>query len=128
MSEIDTKEFAYAIGEYVLEKKASNVSILDFDGKNDFADFFVLATVDSDPQVTAVADHITQNIKENYQLIPHHREGIIKQSSWFIIDYIDVIVHLFKPDEREKYSLEKLWVNAEVIQLSDDKEDDDNLY
>ncbi len=128
MSKNESKEFAHAIGEYILEKKALDVSILDFNGKNDFADYFVIATVESDPQVNAVADHVTKNIKENFQLIPHHREGVLKQSSWFILDYFDVIIHLFKPEEREKYSLEKLWVDAEIIRLSDEKAEDDSHY
>ena len=128
MPKKNSKDFANAIGEYILEKKGKDVTLLDFNGKNDFAEFFIIATVESDPQVQAIGDHIERSVKENYQITPHHREGVIKQSSWFILDYFDVIVHLFKPEEREKFSLEKLWIDAKLTRLSDDKVPSDDHY
>ena len=121
MASKDGRETALAFSQYLLEKKAKEIKILDFLGKSSFADFFIIATVESNPQAQAAADHLIRSVKNDLHLTPHHREGEYKISSWLIIDYIDIVVHLFMPEERKRYNLEKLWHEAEMIDVIDEE-------
>ena len=109
----------FQMAHYLLEKKAKDVKVLDLRGKTDFTDYFIIATVESDPQAQAAADHLVRSAKTKLGLTPHHREGKYKISSWLALDYISIVVHLFKPEERKRYDLEKLWFEADIIDIND---------
>ena len=102
--------------ELSLEKKCEEVRILDLRGLTSVTDFFVIITADSERKAKAAADHIIDEIKEDGER-PMHVEGM-DSMHWILLDYIDVVVHIFMPDERRFYDLESLWSDAPLVPLS----------
>jgi ribosome-associated protein len=102
--------------ELALEKKCEEVKILDLRGLTSMADYFVIVTADSDRKAKAAAEHIIDELKVDGER-PMHVEGM-DSMHWILLDYIDVVVHIFMPDERHFYDLESLWSDAPVIILS----------
>ena len=98
------------VGELVLEKRGVEVVALDLRGIYDSADYFLIATGNSDVQVKAIADHIVAELKLE-DLRPDHVEGL-ESGRWGLIDYVDVVVHIFHPVERDFYQLDVLWGDA----------------
>jgi ribosome-associated protein len=105
-----------------LERKASNPVLLDVRGVVSFADAFVFLTGGSDRQVAAIADSIQQAMKEIDEK-PLGVEGL-EDGRWVLMDLNDVIVHIFQPDVREHYDLERLWSDAPRIDLDAPPADD----
>ncbi len=102
--------------ELALEKKCEEVKILDLRGLTSMTDYFVVVTADSDRKAKAAAEHIVDELKVDGER-PMHVEGM-DSMHWILLDYIDVVVHVFMPDERSFYDLESLWSEAPVITLS----------
>ena len=101
-----------------LDKKATRVTLLDLRGAGAFADFFVICTGTNVRQVQAIADGIEERLKpEGHR--PAHVEGY-DRAEWILLDYFDFIVHVFTPDTREFYSLDRLWGNAVRTELAGD--------
>lgn len=100
-----------------LDKKAEDVRILDLSGISPVADYFVLCTTRSDAQVKAVTDSVSEALEKAGARF-FHREGTA-DTGWILMDYGDVIVHVFKPSEREYYDLERLWAGAKVETVSE---------
>jgi ribosome-associated protein len=101
---------ARQIAALTLDKKAVDVSILDVRGMTSYADYLVLASGESDRQVTAVADHIEEKLKEQ-GVRPLGTEGR-ETGSWVLLDYGEVVVHLFLTEVRASYDLDGLWADA----------------
>ncbi len=101
--------------ELALEKKCEEVKILDLRGLTSVTDYFVIVTADSDRKAKAAAEHIIDELKVDGER-PMHVEGM-DSMHWILLDYIDVVVHVFMPDERSFYDLESLWSEAPVITL-----------
>ncbi len=96
------------------EKKASDIVIMDLrDVKNAIADFFVICSGNSDTQLDAIADSIGQQVSKELQQNPWHQEGK-STKEWMLMDYVDVVAHIFKKDKRQFYSLEELWGDAKI--------------
>ena len=95
------------------EKQASNIVMLNISQVSSFADFFVILTVESKPQAKAVIDEIEAALKKAGVRI-HHREGS-DDSGWNLLDFGDVIVHVFRSEDRELYQLERLWSQAQEV-------------
>ncbi|MEI7707831.1 MAG: ribosome silencing factor [Chlorobium sp.] len=102
--------------ELALEKKCEDIKILDLRGVTSVTDFFVIATADSDRKSKAAAEHVIDELKEDGER-PMHIEGM-DSMHWILLDYVDVVVHIFMPDERRFYDLESLWSDAPVITVS----------
>jgi len=96
-----------------LEKKAEDVVLLDISSVSIMADFFMICTVRTDTHARAVRDSVTQAL-EQAGLKMRRREGS-DASGWVLLDWGDIVIHIFGPSEREFYSLEKLWGDARVI-------------
>lgn len=94
--------------------------ILDLRKLETMADFFVIATGEVDQQVRAIVKHIEDQVKLTLGERVTHREGT-ETMNWVLLDYIDVVVHVFKPSFREFYRLEDLWSDAEAETVSDEK-------
>ncbi len=106
--------------ETVLEKKGEDVAVIDLRDLDDaVADFFVIATGNSSVHVKAVADEVNHKLKKDYSLLPWHVEGMEAQK-WILIDYVDVVLHVFDNETRNYYNLEKLWEDAEISVVEDD--------
>jgi ribosome-associated protein len=103
---------ARRVAELSLEKKGEDVKILDLRGLTSMTDFFVIITADSERKAKAVTDYIVDEIKEEGER-PMHVEGL-STLHWVLVDYVDVVVHVFQPEERKFYDLESLWSDAPV--------------
>lgn len=103
--------------EGMQEKKASNIVVLDLKKvKNAVADFFVICTGNSDTQLDAIGDSVEDTVYKKLKQGPWQKEG--KQNKeWVLIDYVDVVVHIFKKDKRDFFALEELWGDAELIKV-----------
>ena len=99
--------------EAASEKLASDVVLLDVREVCGFASYFVLCSGESGRQIRAIYDEIEKALKKE-GLLPHHREGEI-DSGWLLLDFGDVIVHIFAPEERGFYRLEELWSQATPV-------------
>jgi ribosome-associated protein len=112
------KTLAKKIAHFALTKKANDVVIMDVRKLTDVADFFVVCSGDSDIQVKAIADAIADGT-EKLQTDPWHREGLT-QRQWILLDYVDVVVHIFHKEARKYYNLEKLWGDAKIEIVQDE--------
>ncbi len=110
---------AKVIAEAAIEKQATDVVILDLSGLDAVTDCFVICTGGVNQQVRAIAQNIEKNVKEQTHDRLLHREGT-EALNWVILDYVNVVAHVFKPSFREFYRLENLWGDAELIPVSDD--------
>jgi ribosome-associated protein len=102
------EELARAIAAYAEDKKASDIVELDLREVVGYTDFFVICTGGSERQTKAIHDGIHQGLKDEHGLLPRRVEGL-SESRWILMDYLDVVVHVFTPDTRDFYRLEQLW-------------------
>jgi ribosome-associated protein len=93
------------------EKKAGSPVILDLRKVSSVADFFVICSADSEPQLKAIANGLEKTLKDEHGVRPQAVDGFPK-SQWVVVDYGDVMVHIFNPTAREFYNLESLWNDA----------------
>ena len=101
------------------EKKALDILVLDLRKvKNAIADFFVICSGGSDKQLDAIAESVDEEVYKALQENPWHVEGK-NNKEWVLLDYFDVVVHIFRKDKREFFALEKLWGDAEMIEIED---------
>ena len=98
------------------DKKAFDIKVIKIDDLTILGDYFIIASGSSSTQVKALADIVDEKLSEN-GIEPNHIEG--KTSGWILLDYGDVVIHVFSKDEREFYSLEKLWQDGKEIDISD---------
>ncbi len=110
---LDPNEQAHEIADIISDKKGSDILVLDTHTVSSVADFFVIATVDSERQARAVIDEIEKRMKER-QIRPLGIDGEAG-SGWVLMDYGDVLVHLFDPGTRDYYQLEELWNEAPTV-------------
>jgi ribosome-associated protein len=96
--------------ELLLDRKASDVSLLDLRGISSATDFFLIATGRSDTHVSAIADHVLDELRHEGAR-PVGVEGA-RSGRWVLLDYVDFVVHVFHPAAREFYQLERLWGDA----------------
>ncbi len=100
------------IFDAIEEKKGNNITIIQFTPEiKSICDFFIIADADNERQVKAIMENIENQVKQKHNLKPLHIEGE-QLAQWIVLDYLDVIVHLFQPQVREFYALEKLWADA----------------
>ena len=99
-----------------LEKKAIELVAMDVRGLSSVTDFFVICSGDSEPQVKAIAD----NIRGSTPHKPRHLEGY-ENLNWVLLDYFDVVVHVFRKDDRDYYNIEKLWADAPITEFIDEE-------
>lgn len=111
------EELVKKISNSIFEKKGSNVKLINLIGVSTIADYFILCSGDSDTQVKAISDNIEKSLRDEGIKI-WHKEGY-SNLNWVLLDYVDVVVHIFKPETREFYNLEKLWGDAEISELND---------
>ena len=96
--------------EAASDKQASDIALLDTQGVCSFADYFVLCSGDSERQIQAIYEEVAHTLKSE-GILPHHREGTV-DSGWLLLDFGNVIVHIFAPFERDYYQLDRLWSQA----------------
>lgn len=111
MQKQSTEKMLKIITESADNRGGADIQVLDIRNKTSIADYFVIVSGNSTPQLNAIAEEIDDNMaKEGYET--YHNEGN-GQSRWIILDYADIIVHIFHRDMREFYNLERLWSDEE---------------
>jgi ribosome-associated protein len=96
------------------DKKAQNIAVIDLRShKNAIADYFVICSGTSDTQVEAIADSIEDMVYRQSSESPRHKEGFAT-AEWVLVDYVDVVAHVFQKSKRGHYALEELWGDAEI--------------
>lgn len=108
---MDSKKLALLCQHLADEKKAEDIVVLDMQKVSSVADYFVIASGTSEPHLRAIADEIRDKLRDEHGLRPHATDGSVR-TSWVVLDYVDVIVHLMRTDTRERYNLEGLWGDA----------------
>jgi ribosome-associated protein len=113
----EAKRVALLAAQAGLDKKASEIEIIDVTGKVDYADYLILMTGQSDRHVSAIADAVEATLgKEGFRAISV--EGL-PRGQWVLLDFVDVVVHVFQAETRALYDLDGLWMDARRVRLSD---------
>lgn len=108
---MDSKKLAALCRELADNKKAENIAVLDVRELSSVTDYFVIASGTSEPHLRAIVDEITDVLREEHAVSPRAIDGTL-QTSWVVLDYFDVIVHVMRQDVRDRYDLETLWGDA----------------
>lgn len=109
--ELHGLELARECGRFADLKQAEDILILDLRGLSQLTDFFVVCSGGSLPQLRAIRDEIDGQLIKEHGVRPLHRDGAL-ESQWMVLDYIDVMVHIFHREMRPRYALEDLWSDA----------------
>jgi len=118
---LKSRDLAVKAAEAALKKKALDVTILDLSGLTVIADYFVICSGESTTQVKAVAAFIEEELAKKRKK-PLGVEGA-SYSHWILLDYGDVVIHVFEKETRAYYNLEKLWMDAKIIEIDENKSD-----
>jgi ribosome-associated protein len=113
---MDSRKLALLCRELADNKKAEDIVILDVRELSSVTDYFVIAGGTSEPHLRAIVDEIVDELKEDCDLRPNAIDGAF-HTSWVVLDYFDVIVHVMRHDVREKYDLETLWGDAPRVKV-----------
>ena len=104
---------ARAIAGYADDRKAADVVALEVGGMVGYTDWFVVCSGNTDRQTKAIHDAVHLGLKQDHGLLPRRVEGL-PEARWILMDYLDVVLHVFTPEAREFYRLEQLWGEAPV--------------
>ena len=116
---IDSKQFAIEAAKIAIARNCKDVVVLDLVGKSPATDYFLIATGTSDRQICSVADEILE-FGHKHKLRPFGKAGM-EQGKWVLLDFVDVVVHLFNEEFRDYYDLELLWGDAEKLEIRSEK-------
>ncbi len=119
--EVESKLLASVIARILDDKLGKDISILNIGHVSSLADYFVIVTGDSTPQVKALMESVREGIKKEFERLPIRMENDAK-NRWNLLDYGDVVVHVLHRDERETYAIEKFWNHAFRISEAEWKE------
>jgi ribosome-associated protein len=111
---MDSLELARYITDVIVDQKGEDIVVLDIQDVSILADYFVLASTSSERQARAILEDIKTKVKQELGVRPLHIEGDAAHG-WVLLDYTDVVVHLFSHEMRDYYDLEGLWKDARVV-------------
>lgn len=115
---MENKALSLEVFKALDDRKANNIQVLDVKDLTSITDYFILATGTSTKHASSLAESVEESLSAlGYE--PTHKEGF-NTGEWIVLDYLDVIVHVFTEETRAFYKLEKMWKDAEVIQTSRD--------
>ncbi|HLR77396.1 MAG TPA: ribosome silencing factor [Balneolaceae bacterium] len=115
----ETRQLTKIIGEALLDKKGEDITVLNVSELTTLTDAFVVCHAGSDVQVKALADSVTESTREQLNEKPWKKEGL-EHRRWVILDYVNVVVHIFKQELRDHYALERIWSDAEITKIEDE--------
>lgn len=117
-SAVTSDELKSLIIKGMQEKKGNDIVVLNLKKiKNTFADYFVICSGTSDTQVSALSESVEEVVKKESLQNPWHREGN-NNNEWVLLDYVDVVVHIFQQEKRDFYALENMWGDAELTAIT----------
>jgi len=108
---VDSEQMAERIAQIASDRKAIDIRVLDLRGLVTYTDFFVVCSGNTERQTRAIHESVHQELKDSEGLLPRRVEGA-REARWILIDYLDCVLHVFTPQEREFYRLENLWGEA----------------
>ncbi len=114
---LEPTQLAQAVMELAADRKAIDVVELDVREVVGYTDYFVICSGNTDRQVKAIRDSVHSGLKERFGLLPTRVEGV-SEARWILMDYLDVVVHIFTPEARAFYRLEQLWGEVPVRAMS----------
>ncbi len=114
-SEVKTR----LICQVLSSKKAKNIVYIDVEKKSSLCDYFVICSGTSTTQVKSLAENLDEKLKKEHSLVPVRAEGV-KEGRWAVLDYQDVIVHIFNEESRDFYCLERLWEDGRNLTKYED--------
>jgi len=115
---LKTNQLAQRAAELAWEKKGNDIVILDVKKLTDVTDYFIIISGESELHVKALSDYLEEKLDQD-QMKVWHREGY-SNLNWVLLDYVDVVIHIFKDQTRQYYQLEKLWGDARIIRIEED--------
>jgi ribosome-associated protein len=113
---LKSQVLAHAVARLALSKKAGDIVIMDLRGLTSMTDYFVVCSADSDVQIRAIAAAVDEGMQMKGAAAWHKESG---SSNWVLLDFVDVVVHIFHTSTRTFYNLEKLWGDAKIRRLTD---------
>lgn len=111
----DSKQLSELIGELALSKKAEDILSINVSEVSSTSDYFIVCSAETGLQVKAIANAVRKGTPQK----PWHVEGM-ENENWVLLDYVDVVLHVFKTETREYYNLEKLWSDAPTVEIKDE--------
>ncbi|MFU8812883.1 MAG: ribosome silencing factor [Balneolaceae bacterium] len=115
----DSEALIKTITDALLEKKAKEIKVLDVRGLTTLTDYFVVCHGTSDTQIRALSNSVTESTKEKLGEAVWQREGLDARR-WVILDYVNIVVHIFSQEKREFYGIERMWNDAGVTEIHDE--------
>ena len=115
-TEKNTLEMLKAAAAAAMSRRAEDGVILDLRELDGFTDFFAIFSGNSDIQVEGISQAVLEELETNWEQKPWHQEGT-RRADWILLDYVDFVVHVFLSERRAYYNLERLWAEAERIEL-----------
>tara|TARA_B100000959_G_C14880479_1_gene582317 strand:- start:233 stop:577 length:345 start_codon:yes stop_codon:yes gene_type:complete len=108
------------IATLMLDKKASDIKVFDVRKITTLTDYFIICTSESDPQTKAISSHVERSLRKN-GVKPISSEGL-NNNEWVILDYVDMIIHIFSKEKRSFYDLDRLWGDAKIKTITEKNE------
>ena len=123
MAEVTSKELAIAVCKALADKRGKDIVALYVREKTDLCDYFVIASGSNAPQIRAMGERVEELVEREYGVTPTRTEGV-RDGRWAVVDYGDVIVHIFNDETRLFYHLERLWTDGGNLQRFDEEKED----
>lgn len=111
---LESLELAHLLVDSILDKKGADITLLDIREQSVFTDYFLICNGENERQLQALVDGIAETAKKKASILPYGTEGN-PESGWLLVDFGDLIVHVFAPDKRHYYNLEELWSRAHTV-------------
>ena len=121
--ETTSKNLALAVCKALADKRGKDIVALYVREKTDLCDYFVIASGSNAPQIRAMGERVEELVEKELGLVPTRTEGV-RDGRWAVVDYGDVIVHIFNDETRLFYHLERLWTDGENLQKFDEEAED----
>lgn len=109
-----SKKKTLDICRFLSDKKAYGIEYIDVESKTSLCDYFVICSGRSSTQVKSMAENLEEKMEKEFGIVPRRREGV-REGRWAVLDYEDVIVHIFNDEERDFYRLERLWEDGKNL-------------
>jgi ribosome-associated protein len=118
--EVTSRELAKTVCKAIADKRGKDVVVLYVREKTDLCDYFIIASGSNSPQIRAMGERVEELVEKNLGVVPTRTEGV-RDGRWAVVDYGDVIVHIFNDETRLFYHLERLWTDGGNMQKFDEK-------
>ncbi len=123
MAEITSKQLAVSVCKALADKRGKDIVALYVREKTDLCDYFVIASGSNAPQIKAMGERVEELVERDLGVVPTRTEGV-RDGRWAVVDYGDVIVHIFNDETRLFYHLERLWADGANLQRFDEEKED----